>query len=189
MTPQTKVTDLHTLFNQADEIYYRSKETTSTELSSITDSIELPVLDEGVTFDTGSADVTRVNLTTGRIWSARVSKGDPDISFQVSTLDARVNEIMLNKLSDISDVTTLVNSVTMEGGSYSLEPKNIKGSLILFSKDRKTVIVLPSIEAYSSLVLVDGDNPAYYNLVVTPMANSEGADIFILWEKEGDGES
>lgn len=189
MTPETRVTDLHTLFNQVDEIYYRAKETTSADLSSITGSIELPVLEDGITFDTGSADVTRVNLTTGRIWSARVSKGDPDISFQVSSFDSRVNEIMLNKIGDISDVTALVNSVTMVGGSYSLEPKNIKGSLILFSKDKQTVIVLPNIEAYSNLVLVDGDNPAYYNLVVTPMANSEGADILILWKKpEDEGE-
>ena len=54
------------------------------------------------------------------------------------------------------------------------------------SQDDSAIVVLPSIEAFASLVLADGDNPAYFNTSVTPVENSEGVEIYILHETAGD---
>lgn len=55
----------------------------------------------------------------------------------------------------------------------------------MFSEDRQTIIALPNVEMYASLVAADGDNPAYFNVAVSPLENSEGADIMILWKTIG----
>ena len=47
---------------------------------------------------------------------------------------------------------------------------------------------LPKVEMYSSLNAADGDNPAYFNVTVTPKANSEEVEIFILEKTEASGE-
>ena len=69
---------------------------------------------------------------------------------------------------------------TFSGKSYSLAPKKVTGSLIFMSEDRQTIIALPKVEMYANLVAADGDNPAYFNVSVTPKENSEGADIMIM---------
>ena len=52
-------------------------------------------------------------------------------------------------------------------------------------EDRQTIIILPNVEMYANFVAADGDNPAYFNVAVTPLENSEGAEIFILSETVG----
>lgn len=52
------------------------------------------------------------------------------------------------------------------------------------SETRQTIIILPNVEMYANFVAADGDNPAYFNVAVTPLENSEGADIFILSETD-----
>lgn len=183
MEVTTAIEDLRTLFNQVDEIYYKSTEVTASSFADLDVDMEFPVLSDGVTFDTGSADVTRIRLTTGTLWTSRVSKGDPDISFQVATVDANVNQLFMEKVGDISAATTLVTGSDYAGASYKTDPKKVTGALIMFSEDKQTVIVLPNVEMYASLVVADGDNPAYYNLSVSNMPNSEGADIMILKKK------
>ena len=66
LTVTTSLAELKVLFNDIDEIYYKSGEIKASDLGStaLTTLMELPVLDEGVTFDTGAADVTRVRITT-----------------------------------------------------------------------------------------------------------------------------
>ena len=176
--------DLHQLFNSVDEIYFKKSELTTTALASaLTFDLELPVLSEGVTFDTGQPEVTQINLTTGTMWTTRAVRGETDISFQVATMSADVNDLFLTKIKDIAATENLIDSVSLAGGAYSLAPKKAVGSLTMFSEDKSSVIVLPNIEVYANLVLADGENPAYFNLSVTPRENSEAADIFILTEE------
>lgn len=190
LTVTTKLTDLKTLFNDVKEIYFKSSEIKATDLGkAFTADMELPVLEEGVSFNTGDADVTEIKLTTGSTWVSKATKGDSDISFQVASIAGPVNSLLMNKVG--TDITStagiLVDGVTYEGAAYSLAPKKVVGSLLMFSEDRQTIIALPNVEMYSSLVAADGDNPAYFNVTVTPLENSEGADIMILWKKV-DGE-
>lgn len=190
LTVTTKLTDLKTLFNDVKEIYFKSSEIKAADLGkAFTADMELPVLEEGVSFNTGDADVTEIKLTTGSTWVSKATKGDSDISFQVASIAGPVNSLLMNKVG--ADITStagiLVDGVTYEGAAYSLAPKKVVGSLLMFSEDRQTIIALPNVEMYSSLVAADGDNPAYFNVTVTPLENSEGADIMILWKKV-DGE-
>lgn len=190
LTVTTKLTDLKTLFNDVKEIYFKSSEIKAADLGkAFTADMELPVLEEGVSFNTGDADVTEIKLTTGSTWVSKATKGDSDISFQVASIAGPVNSLLMNKVG--TDITStagiLVDGVTYEGAAYSLAPKKVVGSLLMFSEDRQTIIALPNVEMYSSLVAADGDNPAYFNVTVTPLENSEGADIMILWKKV-DGE-
>lgn len=190
LTVTTKLTDLKTLFNDVKEIYFKSSEIKAADLgNAFTADMELPVLEEGVSFNTGDADVTEIKLTTGSTWVSKATKGDSDISFQVASIAGPVNSLLMNKVG--TDITStagiLVDGVTYEGAAYSLAPKKVVGSLLMFSEDRQTIIALPNVEMYSSLVAADGDNPAYFNVTVTPLENSEGADIMILWKKV-DGE-
>lgn len=188
LTVTTKLTDLKTLFNDVKEIYFKSSEIKVADLNkSFTADMELPVLEEGVSFNTGDADVTEIKLTTGSTWVSKATKGDSDISFQVASIAGPVNSLLMNKVG--SDITStegiLVDGVTYAGAAYSLAPKKVVGSLLMFSEDRQTIIALPNVEMYASLVAADGDNPAYFNVAVSPLENSEGADIMILWKTIG----
>ena len=188
LTVTTKLTDLKTLFNDVKEIYFKSSEIKVADLNkSCTADMELPVLEEGVSFNTGDADVTEIKLTTGSTWVSKATKGDSDISFQVASIAGAVNSLLMNKVG--TDITStegiLVDGVTYTGAAYSLAPKKVAGSLLMFSEDRQTIIALPNVEMYASLVAADGDNPAYFNVAVSPLENSEGADIMILWKKIG----
>ena len=188
LTVTTKLTDLKTLFNDVKEIYFKSSEIKAADLGkAFTVDIEFPVLEEGVNFNTGDAEVTKIKLTTGSTWVSKATKGDGDISFQVASIAGPVNSLLMNKVG--GDITStegiLVEGVAYSGGAYSLAPKKVVGSLLMFSEDRQTIIALPNVEMYSSLVAADGDNPAYFNVAVSPLENSEGADIMILWKTIG----
>ena len=188
ITVTTKLTDLKSLFNSVKEIYYKAGEIKMADLSkTFTADMELPVLGEGISFNTGEADVTPVKLTTGTVWTSKASKGDPDISFQVASIADKINNLLLNKVGEIAQGTAgaLVEGVTYKGEAYSLAPKKVTGALLMFSEDRQTLIALPNVEMYSSLVVADGENPAYFNVKVTPSENSEKAEIMVLWKTEG----
>ena len=176
LTVTTALTDLKVLFNDLKEVYFKAGE--------IKTSV-LPALDVGVTFDTGSADVTRVRITTKAVWTSKASKGDPDITFQVASVAGVVNDLLMENKKTIASATNIINGKTYKGAAYSLSPKKVTGALLMQSEDRQTIIILPNVEMYANFVAADGDNPAYFNVAVTPLENSEGADIFILSETVG----
>lgn len=183
ITPTTRIADLKTIFNKIDEVYFKNDEITTTDLggsSAIADVMELPVLSDGVTLNTGEAEVTEIRLTTNEIWTSRAEKGDSDITFQVPSVDGKINDLFLDNKSSAISSTILVDGKTFSGAAYSLSPKKVKGALVLMSEDKQTVIVLPAVEMYANLVAADGENPAYFNVSVTPVANSEGYDIMML---------
>ena len=49
------------------------------------------------------------------------------------------------------------------------------------------MVFFPNVELYASLVLEDGDNPSYYNVVVTPLNDDNGAAFYPLTPAEGNG--
>ena len=125
-----------------------------------------------------------IKLTTGSTWTSRAVKGDADISFQVASVTGAVNETFMDKVSEIEATSNFDETASYEGGAYKLSPKKVTGALVMFSEDKQTIIILPSVEIYSSLVVADGDNPAYFNLNVKPVENADGSDIFILEKQE-----
>lgn len=184
ITVTNPLSSLRAVFNKMDEVYYLSEELTVTALASaITPDLELPVLSDGVTFNSGEPETTEIKLTTGENWVVRTEKGDSDISLQVASLKGKINELFMDKVKNVASSSNFDDTATYAGAAYSLAPKKVGGALIFMSDNKDVIVILPSVEMYGSLVVSDGDNPAYFNVTVTPLSNSDGSDIIIL-EKE-----
>lgn len=180
-----EVTDLKSIFNSVNNVYFKASEIKTSDLSGegLQYDMELPILSDGVSFNTGDPDVTEIKLTTQRIWSRVVKKGDSDISFNVASVSDDVTALLMKQVSTAKVTGTagsIVAGKTYSGAGFSLDPQTITGALVMVSEDKSCSIVLPWVQIVSSLNAADGDNPAYFQCKVTPCPNSDGVDIFIL---------
>lgn len=171
---------LAAIFNDVEEVLYSPSEFVSTGSSAISNLIDLPVLGDSISFNMGEVELTQIKLTNETIWSSKAKRGDADITFNVASVSETVNELFMTSTDKKASIEMDSFSGAMHGKGYSLQPKALTGSLIFPSQDRKCVLILPNIEAYASLNVADGDNPAYFSLKVTPKENSEGVEIFIF---------
>lgn len=176
--------NLQTLFAKMKNVYYNAGQITANMLTSagVECELEFPVISDGVSFNTGEADVTETKLTTGATWTSRADKGDSDISFQVASIAGELDDLFLTKRASASVTGIKVQGLegTFGGDSYSLDVNKVTGSLVMTDDNRQTVLILTNVEMYGSLVVADGDNPAYFNVKVTPKANTDGAALLIL---------
>ena len=176
--------NLQTLFAKMKNVYYNSTPITANTLTSsgIECNIEFPVISDGVTFNTGEADVTEIKFTTGATWASKANKCDSDISFQVASIAGDINDLFLTKKTSasVAGVSIVGLDGTFGGDSYSLDVNKVTGSLVMTDDNKQTVIIVTNVEMYGSLVVADGDNPAYFNVKVTPRDNTEGAALIIL---------
>lgn len=183
----TKVESLRTLMTQMKHAYWYNTPNKAVSTIGAID-IELPVLEDGVSFNTGEADVSRIKLTTGDTWVSKAEAGDADITFQVSSVNGVVNDLLMTKtVSTKATTTATFDGKTYEGYGYSLAPKKVVGGLLLTGEPGETMVFFPNVELYASLVLEDGDNPSYYNVVVTPLNDDNGAAFYPLTPSEGNG--
>ena len=75
ITVTNQLSALRAVFNKMDEVYYSKTPLTVSKLASaITVDMELPVLSDGVTFNTGEPETTEIKLTTGANWVTRTEK-------------------------------------------------------------------------------------------------------------------
>lgn len=181
-------TDLAALdkhFCQMHRIFYIA--TPNQALSEITAfDMELPVLEDGVGFDTGAASVSRVKITEGRTICTSAQQGDPSINFQVASVAGPINDLLMTEAVASDEVGGTIDGVTYEGKGYSLTPKKVTGALFMTSKDKKSAIYLPNVEMFSSFNGQAGnDSTGYYNVEVTPLADADGAAFYPLTAKAG----
>ena len=183
---------LQVLFTKMNHVYFYNGQITTSKLTAGLECVlELPVLSDGVSFNMGEPDKQETKLTTGVIWTSRADKGDSDISFQVASIAGPINELFMRKPSVSIPSVKLGTSLgfnaekTFNGVAYSSEVKKVQGSLLMTDDNGATAIVLPNVEMYGGLVVADGDNPAYFNVSVTPKINTEGSDIMIFQESNG----
>lgn len=175
----TKAVDLHSIFNDVEEVYFKEGETESaTDLATLSGVTELPVLSDGVTFNSGEANVTQIKLTTEVIWTSKATRGDSDISFNVPSIAGAINDLFMNK--KVNSASLNMDSVAYAGAGYNFAPKKVIGTLVMPSNDKMAVLVLPKVEIYASFNAADGDNPAYFALKCTPLENKEGSELYIL---------
>ena len=74
-TVGTQVSALRSIMSQMKHAYwYSTPNTTVANVGTIT--MELPVLEDGINFDTGETDVTRIKLISGDTWVSRANAGD-----------------------------------------------------------------------------------------------------------------
>ncbi len=176
---------LRTIFDKVNRVYYfannKSGDTVKA-LGALSGGIEFPVLEDGVSFDTGSPDKNEVKLTDGTTWTSKVSQGESDISFQVSSVHSTINDILMEKKVAASiDSAVQIGDFNYTGQGYALSPKKIGGALVMVSSDGLTGVYLPDVEMFASFNGQGGDDSTgYYNVTVTPLTDSHGAAFYIL---------
>lgn len=178
MTITNSLDSLRVLFNKIDEVYYKSaRNVTPDGLASV--DYEFPVLSDGVTFNTGDLDVTKVKLTTGATWTSYSEVQDSDISFQVATVHDGIVSLFFENHGGTATLGSSIGGSTFAGKGYGIEPKKCTGGLLLASEDKQTVIFMPNVEMYGSLTYEDG-KPIYINVTVTPLGDASGNAFYIL---------
>ena len=167
-------------FCQMHHVFYIA--TPNQALSDITAfDFELPVLEDGVGFDTGAANVSRVKITEGRTICTSAQQGDPSINFQVASVAGVINDLLMDEKVATDTVGGTIDGVTYAGKGYSLDPKKVTGALFMTSKDKMSAIYLPNVEMFSSFNGQAGnDSTGYYNVEVTPLADENGAAFYPL---------
>lgn len=178
VTVTTNKESLKQIFDKVNKVYYFPDN--SLALGSQKDGIEFPVLGNGVTFDTGGVNKNEVELTDGTIWASKATKGDSDIAFQVSSVHSTINDLLMEKKTQ-SSISAEFDDMIYSGDGYSLGVKKVVGSLLMTSEDKTTAIYLPNVEMYASFNGEGGDDSTgYYNVVVTPLPDSNGAAFYPL---------
>lgn len=177
---------LRTIFDKVNRVYYFADNKTSggavKALGSLTGGIEFPVLEDGVTFNTGDPDKSEVKLTDGTTWTSKVKQGESDISFQVSSVHSTIMDILMEKkvAASISSAVQ-IGDYDYTGQGYALAPKKVGGALVMVSSDGLTGVYLPDTEIFASFNGEGGDDSTgYFNVSVTPLTDANGAAFYIL---------
>lgn len=178
ITITKKLEDLQKVFDKAKRVLLST--TPNDDLASLsTLAMELPILEDSFSYDSGAASVDYIKLTTGKKWASYTTAGDPDVSMQVASVDGSITDVFLNKKGSAITTTGSIDGKTFTGQGYSTETKKVNGALLLLSEDGTQLIALPNVEMYANAV-IEGGTPAYFNVQIMPKANSDGADIIIL---------
>ena len=151
-------------------------------LGQLTNGVEFPVLEDGGTFNTGDPDKSEVKLTDGTTWTSKVSQGESDISFQVSSVHSTIMDLLMEKKTEAAISTAVqIGDYDYTGQGYSLAPKKLSGALVMVSSDFLTGVYLPDVELFASFNGEGGDDSTgYFNVSVTPLTDANGAGFYIL---------
>lgn len=177
---------LKKIFDKVNRVYYFADNKTDQgaikPLGSLTGGIEFPVLESGVAFNTGDPDKNEVKLTDGTTWTSKVSQGESDISFQVSSVHATIADLLMEKkTSAVISSGVQIGDYDYTGQGYALAPKKLSGALVMISSDNLTGVYLPDAELYASFNGEGGDDSTgYFNVGVTPLTDANGAGFYIL---------
>lgn len=177
---------LKKIFDKVFRVYYfadnKTEQGVVKPLGSLTGGIEFPVLEDGVTFDTGEPDTNEVKLTDGTTWTSKVSQGESDISFQVSSVHSTIMDLLMEKKTTATISTAVqIGDYDYTGQGYSLAPKKLSGALVMVSSDFLTGVYLPDVEMFASFNGEGGDDSTgYFNVSVSPLTDANGAGFYIL---------
>lgn len=176
----TTLDSLHELISKMSNVYYIS--TPNQAISAITTfDMELPVLADGLNFDTGAPTVNRVKLTEGRTWKTGAQQGDADITMQVSSIAGPVSDLFFESGSSAAVTSGTIGGYKYSGKGYSLTPKKVTGALFMQSDDKTSAIYLPNVEMFASFNGSGGDDTTgYYNVAITPLKDTNGNEFYPL---------
>lgn len=167
--------DLHDVLGHIEQVFLNKEANKLPAALTNSFDFKLPILDESVTFNMGDADVSRTKLIDQTNWTSYAKKGDPDIKFQIPSFSDDIASLLGNKKGEEANNATL--SIKFQG--YSSTPKKVLCSLLFVSDDGLVCVYLPNVEIFATPVMGDGDNPAYFNCILTPLPDSTGADYYI----------
>ena len=175
--------DLDKVMELMGEAFFFNKEVTADMLTAETDILdsadfEMPLSDEGVSFEVGDPDITRKKITEGRNWITYAKRADDSITFQVPSFEDSLNELFLTKV--VSNISAKVGDDTHTGAGYSLKPKKVVGAWVFRNPEHTITVLLPLTENYGTFKGAQGDTEGYYNVAVTPMAATNNVELYIL---------
>ncbi len=176
--------DLHTVMELMGEAYYFAREIKPADLTDTDDILdtadfEMPISEEGVSFEVGDPAITKKKITEGRNWITFAKRGDDNISMQVPSFDDSLNDLWMHRAT-ADAVKVKAGGDTYQGNGYQLKPKKVVGSWIFRNPEHTITVLLPNTENYGTLKGATGDNEGYYNVAITPMASTANVDIYIL---------
>lgn len=175
ITATKNPSDLHDVLGRVEKVFLNQEINKAPSALTGVFNFKLPIIDESVTFNMGEADVTRIKLIDQTNWVSCAKKGDPDISFQVPSFSDAIASVLGNKKGAAASNTAL--GIKFQG--YSAAPKKVICSLLFVSDDEQVCVYLPNVEIFATPVLGDGDNPSYFNCIITPIPDDSGADYYI----------
>ena len=179
ITITSKIEDLRKVFDKVKRVFWVA--TPNMDLSSIaTLTAELPVIGDSVNFNPqGDPSITNIKLTTGETWVTYSDAGDADITFQVASLADTITDTFLEKKGSAITMTNTLGGKSYTGQGYGGGIKKVNGALLFASEDKSTLIGLPNVEVYATLRSESG-TPAYFNMQVRPLTDTNGVAIAIL---------
>ena len=177
------LSDLKKVFAQMHNIYYtKTPNLTLATLASF--DFELPVVEGGVTFKSGEAQLTKTKLTTGELWDVTSKSGDDDIAYQISSFAPEILAAFTDADATPTDMVSTVNGITYSGYGINTAPKKVGGALFMTSENLSAAIYIPNAQIFSNLVN-ESDKPAYINSKVSALADTTGKNIYVLFKKAG----
>lgn len=178
-----KLNDLQKVMELMGEAFYFDTPVAAADIATASDilekaAFEMPIGEEGVTFEVGDPDITRKRITEGRTWISFAKRSDDNITFQVPSFDNSINELFLVKA--VGEKGIKVGADTYKGQGYSLKPKKVVGSWLFLNPEHTIAVLLPVVEAYGTLKGAQGDNEGYYNVSLVPLADADNAEVYIF---------
>lgn len=176
--------DLQVLMGRMGEAYFFNTCPTLSSAAAAENIIEncdyeMPISEDGVTFEFGAPEITAEKITEGRAWYTFASKGDDNIAMQVPSLHVDLNDLFYTAKGNTTFKAKLGND-TFEGKAYSTKVKKVTGAWLFCDPEHTCFILLPKTDNYANLVGATGDAKGYYNVAVSTLEHAEYGDIVIF---------
>lgn len=167
------------IFSKISKVYFNDGVLESTQLTQPVEwEMEMPILSD-VTFNLGEVETQEVKLADGSIWTSKITKGDSDVSIRIPSVSERISSLFMTTGTSYSDGFTFAGG-TYSGKGYKNDAKKTIGSLMFTDDAGSVCIIFPNMEMSGALTGGDGDNPAYFNVKITPKANQAGDALLIM---------
>lgn len=139
---------------------------------------ELPLTEEGVNLNFGSANLTYKKTSTGLVWGSKVDRDDPEVSMNICNVHDEINEMFMEKKESTADVT--IGEETFAAVGYASTINASHGSLWLPAENGEGWIVLPKITLFGTLNGTDDSNTGFYETKIVPATNADGCTLYFL---------
>lgn len=174
---------LAAILAKVNNVYYHNAAITAATITSgIEATRELPIIADSFSMNMGDVDKTETKLTTGQIWVSRAEKGDSDISMNIGAFDKEIASMFMEEKAAQAVSEATIMGVKFSGVGYSSAIKKVSGALILMDESKSVCVILANVEMYGT-PKVDGDNPGYIEVSITPKDNTEGVAVYIFEKK------
>ena len=157
----TKKETLKQLFSKMVNVVYIPTANLASPASETGTCLEMPVLEDSVTFKMGEVTTTKVRLTDGQVWDSISKMGDDDMSMQIPTVNDTILSLFCTKADAISAAD--FDGFTYNGQGYKSDIKKLTGGFFMTNEDKTSAIWLPNIAAYGS-VMYENSKPSYINV-------------------------